>query len=349
MHLTNIFIIVYLQDEKGRTPLHVASEIGRTEMVQLLLERSTQTNLVDTDQNTPLHFAVLFCNEYILENKTLIVSMLLDARATCNVQNRVGRTALHYASARGYDTIVSQLISAGAQLNVPDTDGKTALYWSIEKSQGDVYQLLFRAGAWLYECSYETNTMTVYLLTSSVDQPHYVDFLIAADRQHYILNRYGEQRRVSGDDTTKWYLNNMRILLMEGARPKTDSDIAIVTELVVRSRSVDLFTSLLNAGTLPRFVASDLGVNLCTMIRSIASDPMNTTFIDSMVDMLYNAGIIDQTQAMAITPYLYTPLSLQLLCRKTILKNMRAHSKEDFDQLLVLPPYLRMFTWGCNL
>lgn len=337
----------FTQDERGRTPLHVASEIGHEDMVELLLGFAAQSNLVDSDQNTPLHFAVLFCNEYIMEEKQRIVQMLLNARSQCNIQNCVYRTAMHYASARGYTNIVEQLIDAGAQLNLTDIKGRTALYWAIERSQGDACHLLIRAGAWLYEV--DEDTMTV-LLTSD-----YVDFVISPDRQQYILNRYGQQRRAGTDrdDRTSvhWHVNIVMMLLAEGAKPENDNDIIIVAHLALTSRNLEMFTSLLNAGALPRIVGSDLGDELIGDIHRItnASNPVDTLFTDSMVELLYDAGIMNHGIATFITPYCYPVLSLQVLCRRSILQNMQTHKTEDFELLPNIPPFLQRFLQGCNL
>lgn len=59
-------------DFLGRTPLHLASCRGYTEMVQLLLEHGANPNLRDSVGNTPLHLAAV-------TSKISVVTLLLNA------------------------------------------------------------------------------------------------------------------------------------------------------------------------------------------------------------------------------------------------------------------------------
>jgi ankyrin repeat protein len=46
-----------------RTPLHLASMMGHLEIAQLLISYKADVNAIDTDGNTPIHFAAQ--NEYV--------------------------------------------------------------------------------------------------------------------------------------------------------------------------------------------------------------------------------------------------------------------------------------------
>jgi ankyrin repeat protein len=69
---------------QGSIPLHLSAENGHSEVVSLLLSKST----------VQLH-----------------------------VKNKTGRTALHLAAANGHRELVSQLIGQGADINNPDEVG----------------------------------------------------------------------------------------------------------------------------------------------------------------------------------------------------------------------------------
>lgn len=54
-----------VQDSCGRTPLHLASERGHLCNVETLVESGADVNIIDSSQNSPLHYAVrgkkIFC------------------------------------------------------------------------------------------------------------------------------------------------------------------------------------------------------------------------------------------------------------------------------------------------
>lgn len=47
-----------MQDDRDRTPLHLAAKAGQTECVAVLLERKANVHAMDADGNTPLHLAI---------------------------------------------------------------------------------------------------------------------------------------------------------------------------------------------------------------------------------------------------------------------------------------------------
>lgn len=63
------------QDDRGRTPLHIAISLGYTEIVQELIERGADINITDCNGNTPLHIAVI-------SNRLSVVLKLLESGAS---------------------------------------------------------------------------------------------------------------------------------------------------------------------------------------------------------------------------------------------------------------------------
>jgi len=63
------------QDDRGRTPLHIAISLGYTEIVKELITLGVDINMTDCNGNTPLHIAVI-------SNRLNIVWKLLESGAS---------------------------------------------------------------------------------------------------------------------------------------------------------------------------------------------------------------------------------------------------------------------------
>ena len=73
---------------------------------------------------------------------------LIAADADNNAKGQNGRSALHFASRKGYTDIVNILLDNGASVESRDTDyGRTPLFFAAAKGQTDVVRALVSAGA----------------------------------------------------------------------------------------------------------------------------------------------------------------------------------------------------------
>lgn len=163
-----------------QTPLHVACDAGRTEIVQLLLEKyKVEVNPVDKNGWTPLHHAAAsaqlpiceillkagasaraLSNEgasplhYLVRHNPTdpalfarVLQLMLLNRADVNQQNKHGETPLHQAAHRGRETVVQQLLSAGATVAHTTKHGETPLHFAVRAGQKGVVSALLAAGA----------------------------------------------------------------------------------------------------------------------------------------------------------------------------------------------------------
>lgn len=103
----------------GKTPLHLASEYGNSQVVQMLLRMGNAVpNLPDRDGNTALHLA---------QNEETI-KYLLDEKANLNIPNNRGQVPLHVAAARGDVAIANLLLLNDADPTLMDDQGQTPLH-----------------------------------------------------------------------------------------------------------------------------------------------------------------------------------------------------------------------------
>ena len=86
--------LVHARDPEGRTPLHLAAELGKNDMVKLLISKKANVHARDKRGQTPLHLAA------IGDDKEIMV-MLLKKGAKTNIKDNKGKTPAMIARENG--------------------------------------------------------------------------------------------------------------------------------------------------------------------------------------------------------------------------------------------------------
>lgn len=116
---------LYDIDREGRSPLHLAAEMGLSDLIEVYLNRGASIEAPDRWGNTPLMLAAASGRE-----KT--VSLLLSKGARVDAANKASRTPLLMALIGGHGKTADVLAAAGANLKAVDDAGYTALYCAAE-------------------------------------------------------------------------------------------------------------------------------------------------------------------------------------------------------------------------
>ncbi|KAJ6494996.1 ankyrin repeat-containing domain protein [Mycena vulgaris] len=126
--------------EDGRNALHLASQEGHLDIVQLLIGYGASVDQATEDGGTALHLA--------LENGHLDIARVLIGHST-SVDQAVedGRTALHLASGWGHLDVAQLLINHSASVDQATKDGTTALHLSSQEGHLEIVQLLMNHSA----------------------------------------------------------------------------------------------------------------------------------------------------------------------------------------------------------
>ncbi len=95
------------RDKEGKTPLFVAAEADRVDLVRILADAGAALNPTDAQQNTLLHVAALRGN-------TELAVYLIDAKANVHAKNRRNLLPVDIAEAAGNREIVRLLIANGS-------------------------------------------------------------------------------------------------------------------------------------------------------------------------------------------------------------------------------------------
>lgn len=142
-------------NEKGETPLLVASEKGDYSTVTLLIAAGASVNVGARGKRyagyTPLHWAAD-------RGHTELISVLVVARASLNLKSeQKEHTPLHLAAWNGHADAVSILIKSGADVNATNYIGATPLHSAtqVKKHAVSIMEMLLDKGAKINACSRE--------------------------------------------------------------------------------------------------------------------------------------------------------------------------------------------------
>jgi ankyrin repeat protein len=111
----------------GRTPIHLAAETGRPEMVIFFSMKGAD---LSAGPESPLLAAVNYPDH---AKATEMSRFLLMNASDPNARRGDGKSALHLAVARGYDDLVELLVHRGADPEVRDADGKPPALGEVSK------------------------------------------------------------------------------------------------------------------------------------------------------------------------------------------------------------------------
>jgi len=131
------------EDVFKRTPLHWAARSNYIDIdtIKFLLKKGADINAIDACGETPLHFAIRYGNESVVN------ALLAQEGINVNIADIDGMTPLHQAVFYNYTNIVNALLKKEAYPSWQDESGKTPLHLAVEYGYKDVMKTLLLAGA----------------------------------------------------------------------------------------------------------------------------------------------------------------------------------------------------------
>jgi hypothetical protein len=131
---------IRMSNDRGSTALHFAAENGHLQIVELLLDRGADVEVIDVDGDTPLMCAAI-------TGQSEIFKMLLSRGADADVLNVNENGVLHYAAMSGSVEIVRLLLDKGADIEKSDSWGRTPLSMAVQENKQELVKFLLENGA----------------------------------------------------------------------------------------------------------------------------------------------------------------------------------------------------------
>jgi ankyrin repeat protein len=132
---------VNARNSSNTTPLYYAVEGGSVDLIDLLLKRGADPNVVTSTQNSILFSAVM------RSSNPEVLQLLIKSGADLKFQDREGMTALHWAANGRKLDFVKLLVEGGADVNAKNFAGVTALHIAVTGDAYDIAEYLLNHGA----------------------------------------------------------------------------------------------------------------------------------------------------------------------------------------------------------
>lgn len=146
--------------------------------VDQLLSLGSDVGAVDQDQNTALHFASARGFERTVE-------VLIRRKCPADHPNVDGQTALHWASRSGHFNVVRRLLSR-AVVNATDSESRTPLMFAAQSGHPAVLQLLLLNGANLNCTDERDNTALDLAVSTTILAEKPIDYRICSNLENLI-------------------------------------------------------------------------------------------------------------------------------------------------------------------
>ena len=172
------------KDERGRSPLHRASDSGALDVVKMLVEAGAGVRVIDHYGDTCLTIAAFYGH---IETVCYLVGL---PEVDVNHQNCNRVTVLHRA-ARGHGAhVVQLLIDAGADIETKDNDGFSPLHRAIAEDALDIVEILVEAGARVCATNDEGETsLTLAVILGHTETVRYLVGLPQVEVNHQNCKR----------------------------------------------------------------------------------------------------------------------------------------------------------------
>ncbi|AYV79026.1 MAG: hypothetical protein Faunusvirus1_46 [Faunusvirus sp.] len=158
-----------------------AAESGLESVVNLLIDKGAQLDMVDDKGNTALMMSAQYTS--------FIGLKLIDVGAKLNIQNKLGETALIIACHNNCYPLIIHLINKGADLNICDNNGVSPFMLAIHFTSTYMAILMIKMGANInYKTTGGDTALNMLINRENIDRINFIDVLLEHNADVNILD-----------------------------------------------------------------------------------------------------------------------------------------------------------------
>ncbi|VUC25834.1 unnamed protein product [Clonostachys rosea] len=259
--------------QEGLNLLHVATDAGAVDVLELLLEAGIDPNKPDKTKNrlAPLHLA----------RSSGVAKILLQHGANIEQLALNGNTPLHVVANRGLSKTAALFLAKGASIDTPNKSGWTPLYPAILNGRVKVVKLLLNSGAEVNRADHDGNSP----LTFAVETGHLKIVRLLLQHQADIEHVGSKGRTALFKASQNGNVELVQLLLKHNAHPNTRGEDGSsplhwtppngylgVTEALIRA-GADI-EAMNSGGKTPLFCAAKFGyVDLAKLLLDNGAEP----------------------------------------------------------------------------
>jgi len=126
-------------DQEKYTSLHWACMRAHWDVVEYLIEKGADLNVVGADGGTQINWGAHHDN-------VDIIKLMVEKGAKLNIRNKWGMTELHTAIWRGCIRVVEYLLDHGSDPSIKTNEGWTAMHYAYRSGHDHVIEMLRKRG-----------------------------------------------------------------------------------------------------------------------------------------------------------------------------------------------------------
>ncbi|XP_062549984.1 uncharacterized protein LOC134214676 [Armigeres subalbatus] len=149
------------------TLLHLAVENGFIEIVNFLISLPCDLNAQDIYQSTALHKALLLGRNEISE------LLIKQQSVNVNLTDKNGNAPIHLAAKRGYTKIVQLLVDRSVDLNISNKKNRQPLHYAAQEGHVDIIRILIVGGASI-ACTGKDTPLALSAISGNVTAVEYL-------------------------------------------------------------------------------------------------------------------------------------------------------------------------------